>query len=106
MNIRLIRHTELDKTAWDNCIDKAVNGNIYGFSWYLDIVCDEWDALVAGDYETVFLLPTGRSSDFGIFFSQISPSNWVYSQSAISHLTLSTHFYPPSRGNTGLLKST
>ncbi len=26
---------------------------IYAYSWYLDIVCDNWDALVEGDYETV-----------------------------------------------------
>lgn len=66
MNIRLIRHRDLDKTAWDTCIDKAVNGNIYGFSWYLDIVCDEWDALVAGDYETVF--PLTHRKKFGIWY--------------------------------------
>lgn len=66
MNIRLIKHSDLDKTAWDNCIAQAVNGNIYAFSWYLDIVCDEWDALVDGEYESVF--PLIHRKKFGIWY--------------------------------------
>ncbi|MFH1120004.1 MAG: hypothetical protein V1775_09275 [Bacteroidota bacterium] len=66
MDIRLIQHKDLDKTAWDNCIGQAVNGNIYAFSWYLDIVCDEWDAMVAGNYETVF--PLTFRKKFGIWY--------------------------------------
>lgn len=37
---------------------QSVNGRVYAFSWYLDIMADNWDALIAGDetYETVFPL--------------------------------------------------
>jgi hypothetical protein len=56
MNISLIQHKDIDKAAWDNCISQAVNGNIYAYSWYLDIVCDDWDALISDNYETVFPL--------------------------------------------------
>ena len=66
MNIRLVQNKDLDKTAWDNCIGQAVNGNIYAFSWYLDIVCDEWDALVSDNYETVF--PLTFRKKFGIWY--------------------------------------
>ena len=66
MNIRLVKHNDIDKTAWNNCIEKAVNGNIYGFSWYLDIVCDDWDALITEDYETVFPLTSRKK--FGIWY--------------------------------------
>ena len=45
---------------WDDCIEKAINGKIYGYSWYLDIVCGEWNALIEDNYETVFPLPSGR----------------------------------------------
>jgi hypothetical protein len=85
MNIRLIRHTDIDKTAWDNCIDKAVNGNIYGFSWYLDIVCGEWDALVDGDYETVFPLTYRKKFGFWYLFQPyFTQQLGVFS---ISHIT-------------------
>ncbi len=57
MNIRYISNTQIDKNAWDKCIIMAVNGTIYAYSWYLDLVCEDWDALVSGDYETVFPLP-------------------------------------------------
>lgn len=66
MDIRLVKHNAINKSAWDNCIDKSVNGNIYGFSWYLDIVCEEWDALVTEDYETVF--PLTHRKKFGIWY--------------------------------------
>lgn len=66
MEIRLVQHKDLDKVAWDNCIGQSVNGNIYAYSWYLDIVCDEWDALISGDYETVFPLTFRRK--FGIYY--------------------------------------
>jgi hypothetical protein len=34
----------------------AFNGMIYAYSWYLDVVSDDWDALVENDYERVFPL--------------------------------------------------
>ena len=55
--IHYLRNKELDYAKWDACIADAHNRLIYGFSWYLDIVCDDWDALVLSDYEAVFPLP-------------------------------------------------
>lgn len=57
MKIRYIEHRNIDFIAWDNCIGRAVNGNMYAWSWYLDMMSSNWDALVEGDYETVFPLP-------------------------------------------------
>ena len=39
------------------CVANSFNRLIYGFSWYLNVVCDDWDALVYNDYEAVFPLP-------------------------------------------------
>lgn len=55
--IRYLKHNEIDKEKWDDCIAESVNTLIYGYSWYLDLVCDDWDGLVAGDYKAVFPLP-------------------------------------------------
>ncbi len=55
--IRHIRYKDIDTKKWDACIDGASNGIIFAYSWYLDSVCDQWDALVEGDYEYVFPLP-------------------------------------------------
>lgn len=55
--ITYYQHTNIDKTKWDACIDNAKNGLIYAYSWYLDIVSPNWDALILGDYEAVMPLP-------------------------------------------------
>jgi len=49
----------IDRAAWDACVQQA--GRVaYGFSWYLDLVCEHWGGLVFGDYEAVFPLPWKR----------------------------------------------
>jgi lipid II:glycine glycyltransferase (peptidoglycan interpeptide bridge formation enzyme) len=61
---------------WDECIRNAVNGRVYAFSWYLDIMAENWDALIAGEgnYESVF--PLTYRTKFGVnylyqpFFTQ------------------------------------
>ena len=56
MDIRYIRGSEVDKVKWNSCVHYATNGNIFGYMWYLDFVAKDWDALVEGDYESVFPL--------------------------------------------------
>jgi len=58
--ISYIRHKDIDKQKWDECILNAVNRRPYAFSWFLDIVSPGWDALEMNDYETVFPLPNNR----------------------------------------------
>ncbi len=60
--IRHLRNHEIDRTLWDGCITHALNQRIYGYSWYLDLVCDDWNALVLGDYRAVFPLPFRRKA--------------------------------------------
>ena len=54
----------IDKSRWDDCIRNAVNGNLYAYSWFLDIVSPGWCALVEEDYENI--LPLTVSSRAGI----------------------------------------
>jgi hypothetical protein len=58
--IRFVKYADIEKSRWDRCIEKAINGKVYGYSWYLDIVCREWNALIEDDYIAVFPLPSGR----------------------------------------------
>jgi len=60
MKISYIRHYVINTIKWDKCIKKAYNGNIYAYSWYLDVVCEGWDALVADDYKIVMPLTGGK----------------------------------------------
>jgi len=61
--IRYLRYSEIDKTKWDKTIASACNGNVYAWSWYLDIAHPKWEALVDDDYEYVMPL-TGRRKFF------------------------------------------
>lgn len=62
--IRYITHDEIDFDKWDNCVENAVNGIFYAYSWYLDMCAPSWDALVMNDYEAVMPLPYKKK--FGI----------------------------------------
>jgi hypothetical protein len=62
--IKFFSHKEINKEKWDKCIGASVNRLVYGYSWYLDIICPGWDALVENEYESGFPLPHKRK--FGI----------------------------------------
>lgn len=62
--IRFLQHEMIDKSLWDNCINQAMNGNLYACSWYLDIVSPDWCALVEDDYQIVFPLPVSSKAGF------------------------------------------
>ena len=56
-SIQFLSRKEIDIVKWDNCIERASNGLIYAYSYYLDALCTNWDAIVINDYETVVPLP-------------------------------------------------
>ena len=62
--IRYLKHIDIDKQKWDQCVNSASNGLVYGLSWYLDIVSPGWEALVDEDYQSVMPLPV--KSKFGV----------------------------------------
>ena len=60
--INYLEHNAIDKAKWDATI--AACGNIYAYSWYLDIVHPGWEALVEDDYQSVMPLTGGKK--FGV----------------------------------------
>jgi len=74
LNITFLNRDEIDITKWDACIARSVNGMVYGYSWYLDVVCESWSALVDDEYRTIFPLP--HKTKYGVdyiyqpFFTQ------------------------------------
>jgi hypothetical protein len=58
--IHYLNHSSIDKSKWDTCIDSSYNANIYAYSWYLDVICPGWDALIEDDYVSVMPLTKGR----------------------------------------------
>jgi len=66
VKIKHIQHNDIDFAKWDECINQSLNGIVYAYSWYLNIVAGEWDALVGDDYQVVFPLVKGRK--YGISY--------------------------------------
>lgn len=72
--IQYLNSESVHREKWDTCIEKSSNGRAYSLTYYLDAICDNWDALVLNDYEAVMPLPW--NSRFGIhsiyppFFAQ------------------------------------
>ena len=62
---------------------------IYGYSWYLNTVCQDWSALIENDYESVMPLPLAKRfglegihtpcfvNQLGIFSSKLVSNNKV-----------------------------
>ena len=66
MAIKCVTYQQIDKQKWDGCIDKAVNGLVYAYSFYLDEIADNWDALILNDYEAV--MPLTWRKKYGIHY--------------------------------------
>ena len=66
MEISYLTYDQIDKNKWDICIDHAPNGLIYAYSFYLDAMSKNWDALVLNDYEIV--MPLTWNKKYGIHY--------------------------------------
>lgn len=77
MEIRHIKREEIDKLKWDSCVHFANNGNLFGYTWYLDNVAKEWDGLVEGDYQSVF--PLIKKNEQSLHIPNLIPKSGIYS---------------------------
>ncbi len=65
-DIYYLPQNKIDKLKWDACIDNAGNGLIYAYSYYLDAMSKNWDALVLNDYEAV--MPLTWNKKYGVYY--------------------------------------
>ena len=84
MHISYIHQEEIDKQKWDACISNADNELIYPYSFYLDTMAANWDALVLNDYQAVmpltwkkkfgfhYLYQPAFTASLGVFGNQLS----------------------------------
>lgn len=69
MPLNFYSQKNIDRKKWDFCIENALDTQIYAVSWYLDCVCEHWNALIweeNSEYLAVMPLPMLRK--FGISF--------------------------------------
>jgi hypothetical protein len=66
LGIEYRTYQQIDKQKWDACIERSANGLIYAYSFYLDAMAANWDALVLNDYEAV--MPLTWKKKYGIYY--------------------------------------
>jgi len=82
--IQYLEHNKIDKARWNETIAQC--GNVYAYSWYLDIVHPGWEALVEDDYQSVMPLTSGKKFGVGYLFQPYFVQQLgVFSKTAISH---------------------
>jgi hypothetical protein len=56
--LKLITRTNIDEAWWNDIVDRCTNGNIYIYTWYLDVVCNRnWSAIIDVEREMIMPLP-------------------------------------------------
>ena len=81
-SIRYIPRAEIEIQKWDQCIGNSGNGLVYSFSFYLDMMAKQWDALVMDDYR--FVMPLTWNKKGGIHYlyqPPFAPSLGVFGNS-------------------------
>lgn len=85
--IRYLKHEEIDKQKWDDCILNSPDHHIFVLSWYLDVCCKGWSAYVMGDYESVFPLAVKSKASIRYLYQPFFTRHFgMYSKSAFSDI--------------------
>jgi hypothetical protein len=85
-----VTRANLDVQKWDACLRESDNGLIYGYSFYLDKMAKQWDALVWDDYSAVMPLTWNRKAGFYYLYQPaFTPNLGVFgkqiNQETVSH---------------------
>ncbi|MEZ4884170.1 MAG: hypothetical protein R3E32_05460 [Chitinophagales bacterium] len=65
-----LRRNEINEVLWNQFIEASPQGCIYFYTWYLDIVCPNWSAIVIGNENNWnALIPLPVSQKMGISYA-------------------------------------
>ncbi len=78
MDILYKKNSEIDKDNWDKNMNKCLNQNTYAYSWFLDTVCNNWDALISDDYKILMPLPTTGKFNLKVYQPKFIPKLGIY----------------------------
>ena len=66
MELKYIKHQKIDFKKWDNAVFSSQIPFVFAQSFYLNATCPHWDAVIIGDYESVF--PLTYKTKFGFTY--------------------------------------
>ena len=58
MDIVFLLRDKIDTNKWNKCVESNIEtASLSAMSWYLDVCCKDWGALIFDDYRSVIPLP-------------------------------------------------
>lgn len=84
--IRYLKHKDINFKKYDDCVLNANQSKVYAFSWYLDIVAEDWGVLIQGDYLAVMPLPQRKKYRVNYIFQPF----WIQHLGVFSSLNLTS----------------
>lgn len=93
MKILHLRHNQIDRIKWDATIAQSLCDLPYAYSWYLDVVCPMWEALVTEDYAYVMPLPLKKKWGISYLIHPI----WVQQLGVFSAHEVTTEIFESFR---------
>lgn len=66
--IRYVKSQQVDRAAYRDALARDAQELPYAQPWFLDAVCEGWDALVWDDYKRVWPLPRRRKGGINYYF--------------------------------------
>lgn len=66
MEMQYLEREKIQEEQWNACIERSSHPLVYGYSWYLDAMTEQWGALILGDYQAVF--PLVYRKKYGIYY--------------------------------------
>lgn len=89
MNIKYVENKHINKKKWDACVQNSINVRIYASSWFLEMVSEDWDALILNDYEAVMPLPFRKKKALKYVYPPFFASQMgIFSKTVMSGLMI------------------
>jgi hypothetical protein len=87
--IKLLKRHQINDISWNTCVKHALFPSINAYTWYLDIVSPQWNALVMGDYKAVLPLPIKKKYSINYLLQPLfTKTLGIYSREEITANTV------------------
>jgi len=85
MLIKHLKNNQIDRQKWDKTVFAAKNSLPYAFSWFLNEVSENWEALIMADYQYIMPLHVKRKCGITYLMQPIfCQQSGIFSQEIIS----------------------
>ena len=86
MSFQYLSRQQINDEKWDNCIQTAPKGTVYGYTWYLDSVSTNWAGIVYRNYEAIMPLPNNQKMGIRSIYPPVFAQQLgIFTQDKVNH---------------------